>query len=38
VNRIIEDWNQLLADVLGALPWKQNTFRKRVMKAIIEVS
>ena len=37
VNRTNEDWNQLPAEVLGALPCKQNTLKKRVKKAIIEV-
>jgi len=37
VNRTIEDWNQLPAEVLGTLPCKQNTLKKRVRKAIIEV-
>jgi len=37
-NRAIQDWNQLLAKVLGALTWKLNTLKKRVMKAIIEMS
>jgi hypothetical protein len=34
VNRAIEDWNQLPAEVLGTLPSKQ---QKKVRKAIIEV-
>jgi len=37
VNRTIEDWNQLPAEVLGTLPYKQNTLKKRARKAIIEV-
>jgi phosphoketolase len=37
-NRTIEDWNQLPAEVLGTLLCKQNTLKKRVRKAIIEVS
>jgi hypothetical protein len=37
VNRTIEDWNELLAEVLETLPCKQNTLKKRVRKAIIEV-
>ena len=37
VNRTIEDWNQLPAEVLGTLPCKQNTLKKRVRKAIVEV-
>ena len=35
-NRTIQLWNQLPAVVLGNLPCKQNTFKKRVRKAIIE--
>jgi hypothetical protein len=38
VNRTIQDRNQLLAEVLGSLPCKPNTLKKRVRKAIIEVS
>jgi hypothetical protein len=38
VNRTIEDWNQLPAEVLGTLPCKQNTLKMRVREAIIEVS
>jgi hypothetical protein len=38
VNRTIEDWNQIPAEVLGTLPCKLNTLKKRVRKAIIEVS
>jgi hypothetical protein len=37
VNTTIEDWNHLPAEVLGTLPCKQNTLKKRVRKAIIEV-
>jgi hypothetical protein len=37
VNRTIEDWNQLPAEVLGTLPCKQNTLKKRIRKGIIEV-
>jgi hypothetical protein len=37
VNRTIQDWNQLPAEVLGTLPCKPNTLKKRVKKAIIEV-
>jgi hypothetical protein len=36
VNRTIQLWNQLPAVVLGNLPCKQITFKKRVRKAIIE--
>jgi len=35
VNRIIKDWNQLPAEMLGTLPCKPKIFRKRVKKAII---
>jgi hypothetical protein len=38
VNRTIHHWNQLPAEVLGNLPCKPFTFKKRVRKAIIEVS
>jgi hypothetical protein len=38
VNRTIQDWNQLPAEVLGTLPCKLNTLKKRVRKAITEVS
>jgi len=38
VNRTIQDWNQIPAEVLGTLPCKINTLKKRVRKAIIEVS
>jgi hypothetical protein len=38
VNRTIQDWNQLPAGVLGTLPCKPNTLKKRVRKVIIEVS
>jgi len=38
VNRTIQDWNQLPADVLGTVPCKLNTLKERVRKAIIEVS
>jgi hypothetical protein len=38
VNRTIQHWNQLPADVLESLPCKQITFKKRVKKVIIEVS
>jgi hypothetical protein len=37
-NRTIEDWNQLPAEVLGTLTCKQNSLKKRIRKAIIEVS
>jgi hypothetical protein len=38
MNRTIQDWNQLPAEVLGTLPCKPNTLKKRVRKAIIVVS
>jgi len=38
VNRTIQDWNQRPVEVLGTLPCKLNTLKKRVRKAIIEVS
>ena len=38
VNRTILDWNQLPAEVLGTLPSKLKTLKKRVRKEIIEVS
>ena len=38
VNMTIQDWNQLPAEVLGTLPCKINTLKKRIRKAIIEVS
>jgi hypothetical protein len=36
VNRTIQHWNKLPADVIGNLPCKQNTFKKSVRKAIIK--
>ena len=38
VNRTIQHWNQLLAEVLGILPCKPITFKKRVRKVIIELN
>jgi len=38
VNRTIQDWNQLPAEVLEILPCKLKTLKKRVRKAIIDVS
>jgi len=38
VNRTIQHWNQLPAEVLGTLPCKPITFKKRVRKAIIELN
>jgi hypothetical protein len=34
VNKTIQVWNQLPADVLGTLSCKPSTFRKRIMKVI----
>jgi len=36
VNRTIQHWNQLPTEVLGILPCKPITFKKRVTKVIIE--
>ena len=38
VNRTIQHWNQLPAEVLGTLPCKPIVFKKRVRKVITEVS
>jgi len=38
VNRTIQHWNQLPAEVLGNLPSKPITFKKRVRKVIIELN
>ena len=38
VNRTILNWNQLPAEVLGTLPCKPVTFKKRVRKVIIEMN
>ena len=38
VNRTIQHWNQLPAEVLGTLPCKPIIFKKRVRKVIIEAS
>jgi hypothetical protein len=38
VNMTIHHWNQLPAEVLGTLPCKRITLKKRVKKATIEVS
>jgi hypothetical protein len=38
VNRTIQDWNELPAEVLVTLPCKPNTLKKRVTKVINEVS
>jgi len=37
VNRTIQHWNQLPTEVLGILPCKPITFKKRVRKVIIEL-
>ena len=38
VNRTIQHWNQLPAEVLGTLPCKPITFKKRVRKVTIELN
>jgi len=38
VIRTIQDWNQLPAEVLRTVRCKLNTLKKRVRKAIIEIS
>jgi len=38
VNRTIQHWNWLTAEVLGTLPCKPIIFKKRLRKLIIEVS
>ena len=38
VNRTIQHWNQLPAEVLGILPCKPITFKKRVREVIIELN
>jgi len=38
VNRTIQHWNQLPAEVLGTLPCKPITFKNRVRKVIIELN
>jgi len=38
VNRTIQHWNHLPAEVLGILPCKPITFRKRVRKVIIQLN
>jgi len=35
VKVTVKDWNQLLAEALGTFPCKPKTFRKSVIKAII---
>jgi hypothetical protein len=38
VNRTVQHWNQLPAEVLRILPCKPITFKKRVRKVIIELN
>jgi len=38
VNRTIQHWNQFPAEVLGTLPYKPITFKKRARKVIIELN
>jgi len=38
VNRTVQHWNQLPAEVLETVPCKPVTFKKRVRKVIIDVS
>jgi len=38
VNKTIQYWNQLPAEVLGTLPCKPITFKKRLRKVIIELN
>jgi len=38
VNRTIQNWNQLPAEVLEILPCKPITFKRRVRKVIIELN
>jgi hypothetical protein len=38
LNRTIQLWNRLPAEVLEILPCKQITFKKRARKVIIELS
>ena len=35
VNRTTKNWNQLLAEALGAFPFKPKILRKRIRKAIV---
>jgi len=35
VNRTIQLWNRLPAEILGTLPCEPNAFRKRVWKVIV---
>jgi hypothetical protein len=38
INRTIQHWNQLPAEVLGILFCKSTSFKKRVRKVIIELN
>jgi hypothetical protein len=38
VNRIMQNWNQLPAEALGAFPCKPKILRKRFRKAYINVA
>jgi len=38
INRTIQHWNQLPAEVLGTVPCKPVTFKKKVRKVIIELN
>jgi hypothetical protein len=38
LNKTVQDWNQLPAEVLGTLPCNLKSLKKRVRKAIIKVS
>ena len=38
VNRTFQHWNQLPAEVLGILPCKPITFKKRIKKVVIELN
>jgi len=38
LNRTIQHWNQLPAEVLGIFPCKPITFKKRVRKVVIELN
>jgi hypothetical protein len=37
VNRAIKRWNELHAGLLASLPYKINTFRKRIKNAVISM-
>jgi len=38
LNRTIQHWNQLPAEVLGILPCKPTTFKKWIKEVIIELN